>query len=371
MDAPIQTPGKVFVWHGDDEDKGTGEWMDGEQVNALIRKLKSDPSPGEEGRLRERLLDEDGPVLLALREAVSEEMDGGDFRDENGGLVAYNDPAVEALGDRLSNLVKDKLAGALPAAVSPSDSQGDQERCKRCGGSRVIVPLDASLPSRPCPDCNPAPTQVEGLPPELERALRDPSIVVDADRRAVLADGKTLAEHLEEWRDAPSNTVSADPSLVAPEPGDEEDWPRAVAIAVCQEVSGLSPAVSEDVDDVTRALRRYLPATSQDSSGLEELGADRDKWKITSDAHCSVLMSADDVLRTAGAKSPHVDEQADEIVQRLQRAETALEELAGEFADRSRVRPGETEESMGEKIAYEEASRVARERAAQLKEGKR
>ena len=48
----------------------------------------------------------------------------------------------------------------------------------------------------------------EGLPPELVKALRDPSITVQADHESKLANGQTLAEHLEEWRNAPSNTTS-------------------------------------------------------------------------------------------------------------------------------------------------------------------
>lgn len=41
-----------------------------------------------------------------------------------------------------------------------------------------------------------------------------------------------------------------------------EGWPeiRAIAIAICREVSGLSPEVREDVDDVVRALAPYVPA---------------------------------------------------------------------------------------------------------------
>ena len=61
-----------------------------------------------------------------------------------------------------------------------------------------------------------APDPTEGLPPELARALRDPSIIIDRDREITLADGRSLAEHLEGWRDAPSNTVSADPRYIAP-----------------------------------------------------------------------------------------------------------------------------------------------------------
>jgi hypothetical protein len=56
----------------------------------------------------------------------------------------------------------------------------------------------------------PAPAPTEGLPPDLVRVLRDPTITIARDHEIRLADGRTLFEHLEEWRNAPSNTASAD-----------------------------------------------------------------------------------------------------------------------------------------------------------------
>jgi hypothetical protein len=53
-------------------------------------------------------------------------------------------------------------------------------------------------------------TATEGLPADLARVLRDPTIVVPRDHEVRLADGRTLHEHLEEWRNAPSDTASAD-----------------------------------------------------------------------------------------------------------------------------------------------------------------
>jgi hypothetical protein len=49
-----------------------------------------------------------------------------------------------------------------------------------------------------------------GLPPDIVRVLRDPTITIARDHEIRLADGRTLFEHLEEWRNAPSNTASAD-----------------------------------------------------------------------------------------------------------------------------------------------------------------
>jgi hypothetical protein len=49
----------------------------------------------------------------------------------------------------------------------------------------------------------------DGLPSDLLALLRDPTVVVTRDHEVRLADGRTLHEHLEEWRNAPSNTASA------------------------------------------------------------------------------------------------------------------------------------------------------------------
>lgn len=237
-----------------------------------------------------------------------------------------------------------------------------------------------------------------------------------------------------------------------PEGGDEEDWPGGKAVGLLARRL-WAPFAWTELDEEQqsvklagarahlKALRRYLPATSQDSSGLkarladcedalreteaaigpleerarkaegeaselaslyetykqryeEELErgqrererlrgradkaeAERDTWKTTSDAQCSVLSSADDVLRSAGAKSPHVDVQANEIVQQSERAETALEELAAELKERVdgaeagwQANKGEPERRAGMR-AYRDCERLAREKAAKLREGER
>ena len=48
-----------------------------------------------------------------------------------------------------------------------------------------------------------------GMPSDLAPLLLDPTIITDRDRQVRLADGRTLAEHLIEWQNAPSNTASA------------------------------------------------------------------------------------------------------------------------------------------------------------------
>jgi len=60
-----------------------------------------------------QLLDDDGPVLLELREAIGEEMDGFGFRDEDGDGVFPNHAAVESLGNAVSDRVKAVLRGQL------------------------------------------------------------------------------------------------------------------------------------------------------------------------------------------------------------------------------------------------------------------
>lgn len=66
--------------------------------------------------------------------------------------------------------------------------------CKRCS-ALAGVPATEEKPT-------------EGLPPDLARILRDPTITIPRDHEIRL-DGRTLFEHLHEWRNAPSNTASA------------------------------------------------------------------------------------------------------------------------------------------------------------------
>lgn len=48
-----------------------------------------------------------------------------------------------------------------------------------------------------------------GLPRDLRRALANPTTTVPRDHEVRLADGRTLWELLEDWRNAPSTTASA------------------------------------------------------------------------------------------------------------------------------------------------------------------
>ncbi len=393
-------------------------------AKAVADYIASVPQPpaGEVERLRERLSSED-VRLEAARALCPDEAHWEDFRER---YEADASAAIDA---------------ALRAAVlPPSDSQGDQERrlavalgrflplietfakegdakadanwlrcffqglseakCSSCDGSRV----ESFGPSGPvpCPDCNPAPTQVEGddaLPPELERALRDPSVIVDADRKSVLADGKTLAEHLEEWRNAPSNTVSADPSLAAssqPEGGDEEDW-GPVTIMREKDLPGL-PRPSHfwvwwgigdyDNDNDRYEARRYLPATSQDSSGLEERLKDPDeyvRWPAVIQRERDRASKAEaerDREKALREDAYRYQQAAEDLLnpeqKRAARAETALGELAegferraAEFRNKADAGGSTGEVALWEAIqpTFETAAQEARKKAAELKEG--
>jgi hypothetical protein len=45
-----------------------------------------------------------------------------------------------------------------------------------------------------------------GLPDDLVAVLRDPSVTIPRDHEVTLADGRSLFDHIQEWRNAPSDT---------------------------------------------------------------------------------------------------------------------------------------------------------------------
>lgn len=77
--------------------------------------------------------------------------------------------------------------------------------------------------------------------PPLERVLRDPTVIVGRDHEVRLADGRTLAEHMVEWQNAPSNTASADSAENA-EIRAQEETRRQIAF-VEHEMSALRHAL--------------------------------------------------------------------------------------------------------------------------------
>ncbi len=191
----------------------------------------------------------------------------------------------------------------------------------------------------------------------VEAALRAASIPTTTDVEGYLDDAdEALAE-------------GAAGEIQQPEGGDEEDWPELWI----QRGDPLNPetwaiwgsaenpeVVPHEIDGAHR--HRYLPATSQDSSGLRE-------WK-------DALVKSEKALQQS-------NEIATELKARAERAETALEETAQGFdATAASLDPGrtavpsyETARQRGRAEAYRTAARelrqdlAAREKAAKLKEG--
>jgi hypothetical protein len=91
--------------------------------------------------------------------------------------------------------------------------------CYECCGGAAMDDVSPDPPvAATGPDSEPQ-NVTGGMPPELVRALRDPAIRLPQDDN-VLADGRSLWEHLEEWRNAPSDTASGDPGPASVSPAD-------------------------------------------------------------------------------------------------------------------------------------------------------
>lgn len=203
-------------------------------------------------RLRERLLS-DKAVAAACR-APAPHGQGSSFRER---WAAQVDAALAI------------------TAPPPSDSQGDQERCE--GSERVCVRgpegeyIWRDCPG--CPDCNPAPThEDEGI---------------GCDRCGLVVEGPTPHDwYLTSPRPDDGLPEAFCPKCadekVQPEGGDGEGWPERVVLVrdVCdappRPLSILSAEGRSHVEDRLAHFpdeyetRRYISATSQDSSGLED-----------------------------------------------------------------------------------------------------
>jgi len=105
-----------------------------------------------------------------------------------------------------------RLETAEAELEGPGACEADTYVAKTC---RDLLAILDTQPSSNPPQQDPA----DGLPPELVKALRDPGVTIQADHDTRLANGQTLAEHLEEWRNAPSNTASS----ISPPQQDRED----------------------------------------------------------------------------------------------------------------------------------------------------
>ena len=335
---------------------------------------------------------------------------------------------------------------AAREALGPSDSQGDQERCGRCGDKRetVLAEPDGQSPERtyvaPCPDCNPAPTRWK-----VGQLLRHPSggeweirehlggenddfrcrQVVGSDRCDLTGAERVFhREYMDRTfkvvPDPAPTQVEGDPELSAlfadvdldlrpealrqadpdayakacklrrqPEGGDEEDWPASADLIRFEgdppDELRVLPAILEgrdtDLDDRKFERRRYLPATSQDSSGLEEKLAIAEGQREVHRRNNERLLEEDRKLReeliaerdrASKAEAERAANRADALAnldalekhrQARVRAETALEELAEEF----QCRAAEHGPHPMVTNTYLAVASLAREKAAELK----
>ncbi len=310
----------------------------------------------------------------------------------------------------------------------PSDSQGDQERCGTCGGSGLVPQASSLNPWRDCPDCNPAPTQVE-------EGCRNP----DACEWDWWPDHCSCRSDKGKRHDAPEPQwmVERNKKKEQPEGGDEEDWPE---VALWREVGRRGPVhAAPDLVGKPAELRRYAPATSQDSAPKHPGGAagegedaveaihriaieaELDDLDQTTLAEWASLLTALEaggwhlvhatsqdsseleeklmIARGAEIELAHnlrleiekreeaedraskaeaerdrwmarCDEAAVDHMQagiKLGRAETALDGLAALLSRLAKAQ----DESSARKGAYANAAQLAREKAAELKEGER
>jgi hypothetical protein len=147
--------------------------------------------------------------------------------DQARDVIAKLEPAVEARIEKARGEERAKLEARLLSDEAkraahdvlcervPFDIRGDYNGEALELGEAVIRAALEILASHPTPDGEQRAAE-DGVPPELLKALRDPHVTIGADAEYRLANGQTLAEHLEEWRNAPSNTVSAVPTTDGP-----------------------------------------------------------------------------------------------------------------------------------------------------------
>jgi|GEM_PF-3631871 len=264
-----------------------------------------EPSTGEAARLRERLLDDDGPVLLELREAIGEEIDGRDWRTAEGGFLHPNDPEVEAAGNDVSDRVKSKLAAVLPAAVSaPSDSQGEQELAtpEENHGQTWRVDGDTLEVARKT-DRTMWVRRVDGPWHRLSDL-----VPASVDPASTQGEAPKDCERCGNTQSVPGPVPCPDccPEQYTREGGDEEDWPATIyAIRGADGKILLGRWVGDDEE-----FCRYVPATQalpaavpSEPSVLEELAADFEARAERSevDAYSSGLQSAATTCREKAA----------------------------------------------------------------------
>jgi hypothetical protein len=98
------------------------------------------------GEVREQLLDDDSPILLAIRDAVGDEIEGDEDWRWDGERPHPNDPCIEGLGDSVSDAARKALVAAL---ATLSDEGATEEPTGEC-----LVAMSGPTCMDPnCPPC--------------------------------------------------------------------------------------------------------------------------------------------------------------------------------------------------------------------------
>lgn len=164
-------------------------------------------------------------------------------------MTTYSSVAVERLERRIA-----ELETALRAAKAYAEATGlntepitdaeCREEVARNHGEEAAAFVEALTRVLAGTGNTPPGDPTIGLPAEVIEALRAPGLVIDRDLTIRLADGRTLLEHTEEWRNAPSNTASAGSGSTQPSaPQDQIDRGEAPAVTLRQ----LSSAVRQNL----------------------------------------------------------------------------------------------------------------------------
>lgn len=225
--------------------------------------------------------------------------------------------------------------------------------------------------------------------PESYRLAAGASVVLGA-AAAVLPFAEIDAEELEQARRAPETQAlhaAADQHLETLreegriEGGDEEDWPEEVDLWRDRAGAPVQVLPILVFGRHNGEVRRYVPASSQDSSGLEETTASDDEKALLAELH-----DAED--RASKAEAERDANRADALAnldalekhrRRAERYENALEELAQELEKRTAQPEAELKGNVltevgewgarAEVKANREAASLVREKAAKLKGG--
>lgn len=212
------------------------------------------------------------PKAEALREAAEH------FRGLDGGsLPERRETPSLVLGDE-DRAKLEEIAEALDVMAHANEIRGKEIAI--AGNQREAAAFLRNLASQ---EHRGEETTTDGLPPELAKALRDPSIIVDADRKAVLADGKTLAQHLNEWRDAPSNTFSADP---LPQPSTGE------AARLRERLEGArwtAYEILQEREAIEGVVRKAITEFEERAAGCRQVGSDPEPFVFAASYLSSVF----------------------------------------------------------------------------------